>query len=62
MAVTGAAPGDSTHLGAPAALEAGLVATARVTAPDTVTVRLDNPTASPIDPASGTYRATVVNF
>lgn len=62
ISVTGAAVGDTVHLGTPAGLESGLAVTARVTAADTVTVRAVNVTGSAIDPASGTYRAVVVKF
>lgn len=59
ITVTGAAVGDTVELGPPAALEAGLTATGIVTSANTVTVRLCNVTAAPIDPASATWRATV---
>lgn len=60
ITVSGAAVGDSVHLGPPATLEAGLVATAYVSAASTVTVRLANVTTGAIDPASATWRATVM--
>jgi len=60
IAVTGAAAGDAVVLGAPAALEAGLVAFAWVSAADTVSVRLVNNTAGAVDAAAGTYRVTVL--
>jgi hypothetical protein len=62
ISVTGAAAADAVHLGLPAGLEAGLAVSARVSATDTVTVRLINTTGSAIDPASGTYRATVIHY
>jgi hypothetical protein len=59
--VTGAIPWfDTVALGPPAALEAGLVATARITASGVVTVRLSNITGAAIDPASALWRVTVV--
>lgn len=54
------AVGDTVLLGPPAALEAGLVATARVTATNTVTIRLSNITASAIDPASASWTVRVL--
>lgn len=62
ISVTGSVVGDSVHLGRPSGLEAGLVATARVTAADTVTVRVSNLTGSAIDPTSANYRATVLRY
>jgi hypothetical protein len=60
ITVTGAATGDTVQLAPPAALEAGLVATGFVSAANTVTVRLANITGSPIDPASATWGAVVL--
>jgi hypothetical protein len=57
--VTGAAVGDVCAVGLPATFDSGLVAQAWVNAADSVTLRLTNSTASPIDPASATYRVTV---
>jgi hypothetical protein len=62
ITVTGAVAGDSVFLGVPATLDAGLIFCASVTAADTVTVRLHNSSGSPVDPASGTFRATVIRF
>lgn len=62
MSVTGAVAGDTVHLGRPSGLEAGLVVTGRVTATDTVTIRVSNLTGAAIDPASANYRATVFRF
>lgn len=59
ITVTGAATGDSVALGPPSGLESNLIAFGRVSAADTVTVRLYNPTGSAIDPAAATWRATV---
>lgn len=46
-------------LGPPSAIEANLMWCGVVSADDTVTVRLYNPTGSPIDPASATWGAWV---
>ena len=59
ITVTGAAVGDSVHLGTPAAFEAGLIATGRVSATNTVTIRVSNITAAAIDPASASWKAVV---
>lgn len=60
ITVTGAAVGESVALAPPAALEAGLQVTGYVSAANTVKVRLSNVTAAAIDPASATWRATVL--
>lgn len=60
ITVTGAAVGESVALAPPAALEAGLQVTGYVSAANTVKVRLSNVTGSAIDPASATWRATVL--
>ena len=60
ITVTGAAVGDPVLVGVPATLAAGLVVTGYVSAANTVKVRAANVTASPIDPASGTYTVTVI--
>ena len=62
ITVTGAVAGDSVFLGCPATLEAGLIFCASVTAADTVTVRMHNSSGGSVNPASGTFRATVVRF
>ena len=62
ITVTGAVAGDSVFLGCPATLEAGLIFCASVTAADTVTVRLHNSSGGSVNPASGTFRATVIRF
>jgi hypothetical protein len=58
--LTGAAVGDAVAPGWPAALETGLSGMMLVSAADTVTVRLCNLTASAIDPAGASFRATIV--
>lgn len=60
ITVTGAATGDPVTLSLPAAFTAGLsLAGAWVSSANTVTVKLRNTTASPIDPTSGSYTALV---
>jgi hypothetical protein len=58
--VTGAAVTDSVVTGWPAAMEAGLLGSMRVSAANTVALRLCNLTGSAIDPAAATFRATIV--
>ncbi len=60
ITVTGAAVGDPVLVGTPASIAAGLVFTGYVSAANTVKVRAANVTASPIDPASGTFTVTVI--
>ena len=60
ITVTGAAVGDAVMVGDPATIASGLVVTGYVSAADTVKVRAANVTASPIDPASGSFRVVVV--
>jgi hypothetical protein len=60
IAVIGARAGMTVQLGPPAALEADLIWSGLVTADDTVTVRLYNPTGSTITPASATWTARVM--
>jgi hypothetical protein len=62
ITVTGAVAGDSVFLGCPAGLDAGLIFCASVTAANTVTVRMHNSSGGSTDPASGTFRATVIRF
>ena len=61
ITVTGAALGDFAVASAPVDL-AGLVVTAYVSAANTVTVVLYNPTAGAIDLASGTWKAKVIKY
>lgn len=60
ITVTGAAVGDAVVLAPPAAPEAGLVWTGRVSAANTVTVRASNITAGAVDPAAATWGAHVI--
>ena len=61
ITVTGAALGDSVALGVPTeAITARIMFTAWVSAANTVTVRAHNYSAAAADPASGTFKATIV--
>lgn len=60
ITVTGAEVGDAVVLGPPSNIAAGLIWEGYVSATNTVTIRLGNCTAAPIDPASATWRATVL--
>ena len=60
IALPGALAGDSVAAGWPGALEAGLVGMMRVSAADLVSARLCNLSGATLDPAAGTFRATVV--
>ena len=62
ITVTGAAVNHSVTLGLPAAPTAGIIYQGFVSATNTVTVRATNITAAAIDPASQTFRATVIGF
>lgn len=57
--VVGAVAGDAVEVAVPSTIEAGLMWGGYVSAPDVVTIRLHNTTASPIDPASATFGAIV---
>jgi len=62
VTVTGAATGASVELGLPTAPTAGIIYMGFVSAANTVTVRAFNVTGSAINPASQSFRATVINF
>lgn len=63
IAVTGAAVGDAVSLGIPAtAVNANSTFTAYVSATDVVTVKFNNYSAAPIDPASATFRVSVLKY
>jgi len=62
VTVTGAAVGDAVFIGLPAAPQANFTFMGFVSAADTVTVRAHNCSAGTLDPASATYRVTVVKF
>lgn len=61
VTVLGALAGDMVVVQPDADLD-GLRVSARVTAPDTVTVRIYNMTAAPIDPASTNFNVMVLRF
>lgn len=60
VAVVGAALGDAVSLAPPSGLENGLISMGRVTAVDTVSVRLANVTTAAIDPASASWGVSVI--
>lgn len=60
ITVTGAAVGDPVSLAVPATMLDGVSYFAWVTSANTVTVRLNNYSSSAKDPASGTFKATVI--
>lgn len=60
VTVTGAAVGNVVILGAPAAIETGLVWNGYVSATNTVKVRISNITGSSINPASASWRVSAV--
>lgn len=62
ITVSGAASGNTVMVTPPIGIEAGLIWCGYVSAADTVTIRVGNITGSAIDPASATWRATVVQF
>lgn len=63
LTVTGAATGDCVFLAVPtASVVAGGHYSCWVSSANTVTVRFSNSSAGSLDPASGTFRATVVHF
>jgi len=62
ITVTGAATGDFAIVSAPAALESGLTFSAFVSAADTVKIRLHNNSGGAVDPASASWKATVMAF
>lgn len=58
--LTGAAVGNAVAPGLPSGLEAGLIANLRVSAANTIGVRLCNLSGGAISPASATYTGTIV--
>lgn len=56
----GAAVNDAVAPGWPSGLEPGLLGVMRVSAANTIAVRLCNVSSSPIDPVNATFRATIV--
>lgn len=61
MTVTGAAVGDAVILGAPSTIENDLNWSGFVSATDTVSIRLHHTSGGAIDPASATWKATVIS-
>jgi len=59
--LTGANPGDTIAPGWPATLESGLTGTMIATAANTVAVRLCNLSGATLDPATQTFKATVIH-
>ncbi|OPG13628.1 hypothetical protein [Microbispora sp. GKU 823] len=59
VTVTGAKVGDVVALGAPSGVNASLIWSGYVSAANTVTIRLYNPTGGAIDPASATWKVAV---
>ena len=59
VTVTGAKTGDVVALGPPSGINANLIWSGYVSAADTVTIRLYNPTGGAIDPASATWKVVV---
>lgn len=59
ITVTGAAVGDPCYVGA-SAITAGTIFTAQVTATNTVTVYITNPTSGALDPPNATYSVRVI--
>jgi hypothetical protein len=62
ITVTGAAANNIAMVGPPTTVNANTSYTAWVSAADTVTVRFNNYSAAPVDPASATFRATVIKY
>lgn len=62
VTVTGAAVGDVVSVGLPASPDANSCFTGWVSATNTVTIRFNNYSVSPIDPASGTYNVIVTKY
>ena len=60
VTVTGAAVGSTVILGAPSTINSGLTWIGFVSATDTVTIRLHNNTGGSVNPASATWKATVI--
>ena len=60
ISLPGASTGDSVAPGWPAGLESGLIGMMRISASNTVAVRVCNLSGTTVDPAAATFRATVV--
>lgn len=62
ISVTGALVGDAVFITPPPGFDHEILIKAEVSSSGTVTMRLFNGGPSPIDPASGVFRATVIQF
>lgn len=62
ITVTGAAANDIAMAGPPVTQVSGITVSAFVSAANTVTIRAANVTVGAIDPASATYRASVIRY
>ncbi|WP_385888568.1 hypothetical protein [Terrimonas alba] len=63
VTITGAADGDAVSLGVPnAAVNDNSSYSAWVSAANTVTIRFNNNSSGTIDPASGTFRVSIVKY
>ncbi len=60
VSLPGASAGDSVAPGWPAGMESGLIGMMRISASNTVAVRVCNLSGTMVDPAAATFRATVV--
>jgi hypothetical protein len=60
VSLPGASAGDSVAPGWPAGMESGLIGMMRISASNTVAVRVCNLSGTTVDPAVATFRATVV--
>jgi hypothetical protein len=60
ITLPGASAGDPVAPGWPAGMESGLIGTMRISASNTVAVRVCNLSGTSVDPAAATFRATVV--
>lgn len=62
ITVTGAAANDVVIVGPPTTVNANTSFSAFVSAADTVTVRFNNYSSAAVNPASATFRATVIHY
>jgi VCBS repeat-containing protein len=63
ITVTGASDGDVVYVGAPnASVNANTSFSAWVSTSNTVTVRFNNYSSGAVDPASGTFRVSVIKY
>lgn len=62
VSIAGVAANDTVIVGPPTTATAGITFGGYVSASDTVSVRAANPTVNAIDPASATYRVTIIHY